>query len=171
MSEPRIIKKYPNRRLYDTEVSSYITLEDVRKLVVDKVAIKVIDARSQEDITHSTLLQIILEQEEKGPSLFSTDSLLELIRFYNGSMQTMVGKLFEQGMSFFLEQQRAYAKSSPLTGGSWESEKSAQSASDFARENLNHWQKLQQQWLAAFQGTSPHSKENEESKPREENIS
>lgn len=170
MSEPRIIKKYPNRRLYDTEVSSYITLEDVRKLVVDKVIIKVIDARTQEDITHSTLLQIILEQEEKGPSLFSTDSLLQLICFYNGSMQTMVGKLFEQGLAFFLEQQHAL-KGNPAPGAHWDSEQSVQTLTDFAKENFNQWQKLQQQWLTAFQAISPSAKPSEDAKTKEENFS
>ncbi|HRE30521.1 MAG TPA: polyhydroxyalkanoate synthesis regulator DNA-binding domain-containing protein, partial [Candidatus Berkiella sp.] len=82
MSEPRVIKKYPNRRLYDTTISSYITLEDVKRLVVEQVAIKVVDARSQEDITHSTLLQIIIDQEENGPPLFTTPILQQMIRFY-----------------------------------------------------------------------------------------
>jgi polyhydroxyalkanoate synthesis repressor PhaR len=105
MSEPRIIKKYPNRRLYDTEVSSYITLEDVRKLVLAEEMITIIDARTHEDISHNTLLQIIIEQEEKGPSLFSTQSLQKLIHFYSSGLQSQLGKLFEQEMNFFAEQQ------------------------------------------------------------------
>src|ERR1700726_3325886 len=104
-SETRIIKKYPNRRLYDTVISSYITLDDVKRLVIDKISLKVIDARSQIDITHSTLLQIIFEQAESGPPLFSTDSLQQMIRFYGGSMQQLLSKMFEQGMEFFSQQQ------------------------------------------------------------------
>jgi len=91
--ECRVIKKYPNRRLYDTTVSSYITLMDVKRLVIEKVSLKIIDARSKVDITHNTLLQIIMEQEEQGPPLFTTDLLQQMIRNY--------GKMFEQGMEFF----------------------------------------------------------------------
>ena len=75
MSDARIIKKYPNRRLYDTEISCYITLGDVRKLVLDHTVFQVIDAKTKEDITRSILLQIIFEQEEDGEPMFSTQSL------------------------------------------------------------------------------------------------
>ena len=81
MSEPRIIKKYPNRRLYDTMVSSYITLDDVRKLVLAQEEFCVIDARSKDDITRSILLQIILEQEEDGEPIFSEQVVSQIIRF------------------------------------------------------------------------------------------
>ncbi len=171
MSEPRIIKKYPNRRLYDTEVSSYITLEDVRKLVINKIAVKVIDARTQEDITHSTLLQIILEQEEKGPSLFSTESLQQLICFYSGSMQSLLGKLFEQGMAFFTEQQHLQREGQiGAKSANWDPEQPLQALSGFAKDNLDHWQKLQQQWLTAFQSMAPSASEPEEPKVKEEKL-
>ena len=94
MSEDiRIIKKYPNRRLYDTTTSSYITLEDVKKLVLDQTEFKVQDAKTKEDLTRSILLQIILE-EESGPGspMFSSDVLSKIIRFYGHAMQGMIDR-------------------------------------------------------------------------------
>ena len=78
MSDTRVIKKYPNRRLYDTEISSYITLGDVRELILEHVLFQVIDAKSKKDITRSILLQIILEQEEDGEPIFSTPVLEQI---------------------------------------------------------------------------------------------
>lgn len=157
MSELRVIKKYPNRRLYDTAISSYITLEDVKKLVIEQIPLKVVDARTQEDITHSTLLQIIIEQEECGPSLFTTDSLQQMIRFYGGSMQQMLKALFEQGMTFFSEQQgffKEYAKEPAVENDP------LKLMTALAQKNVIHWQQLQQQWLNTFNATnnaSPYS--------------
>ncbi len=147
MSEPRIIKKYPNRRLYDTAISSYITLEDVRRLVIEQVAIKVIDARSQNDITHSTLLQIIIEQEENGPPIFSIDSLQNMIRSYGGSMQDMLSKMFEQGVELFSKQQSLFKTS--LAEGLQEpkSPDPLRLMTDIVQKNMAHWQQLQQQWM------------------------
>lgn len=155
MTEPRIIKKYPNRRLYDTAISSYITLEDVRRLVIEQIEIKVIDARSQNDITHSTLLQIIIEQEESGPSLFSIDSLQSMIRSYGGTMQEMLSKMFEQGMEIFTKQQVLF------NGGIAESTHEPQNKdplrlmTDIAQKNMAHWQQLQHQWMNNFVDESP----------------
>src|SRR5262249_31940217 len=140
MNDPRIIKKYPNRRLYDTAISSYITLEDVKRLVVEQIPIKVIDARSQNDITHSTLLQIIIEQEESGPSLFTIESLQRMIRSYGGSMQALLSKLFEQGMEFFLQQQSAF-KNHFIGNDNQESTKdSVQLMAELAQKNISQWQ-------------------------------
>ena len=102
----RIIKKYPNRRLYDTEISSYITLEDVRKLVLAQVPFCVRDAKSQDDITRSILLQIILEQEEDGDPIFSEQVLSQIIRFYGDSLQGMITSYFERSMKLFVDQQQ-----------------------------------------------------------------
>lgn len=146
MTELRVIKKYPNRRLYDTAISSYITLDDVKRLVVEQVPIKVIDARSQNDITHSTLLQIIIEQEESGPSLFSTDSLQQMIRFYGGSMQQMLGSMFEHGMKIFVEQQGLMKNEL----GDKLNEDPVRLMADFTQKNMVNWQKLQQQWLHSW---------------------
>ena len=106
MSEPRVIKKYPNRRLYDTVESRYITLADVRKLVVDRVEFMVVDKKTQEDITRSILLQVIAEQEHAGEPLMSRDFLSHVIRSYGGGiMQGVVGSYLEQSLKLFAAQQ------------------------------------------------------------------
>ena len=104
--QPRIIKKYPNRRLYDTETSSYITLADVKKLVLDQVLFKVEDAKTHEDLTRSILLQIILEEETAGAPMFSSDMLAQIIRFYGNAMQGMMGSYLEKNIHTFIEMQK-----------------------------------------------------------------
>ena len=105
-SSPRIIKKYPNRRLYDTETSAYITLADVKKLVLAQVAFKVEDAKTHEDLTRSILLQIILEEETAGAPMFSSDMLSQIIRFYGNAMQGMMGSYLEKNIQTFIEMQK-----------------------------------------------------------------
>ncbi len=107
MSTQRVIKKYPNRRLYDTEISSYITLDDVRKLVLGQIDFKVVDARSKENITRSILLQIIMEQEEDGEPIFTEEVLAQMIRFYGDSLQGAMSNFFEKSFRMFVEQQEA----------------------------------------------------------------
>ena len=115
----RIIKKYPNRRLYDTETSSYITLADVKKLVLDQVDFKVEDAKSHEDLTRSILLQIILEEESEGAPMFSSDMLSQIIRFYGNAMQGMMGSYLEKNIQTFIEmQKRLQDQSRQMYGGS-----------------------------------------------------
>jgi polyhydroxyalkanoate synthesis repressor PhaR len=105
--EPRVIKKYPNRRLYDTEESRYITLAEVRKLVVDGVEFRVLDQQTQADLTNAILLQVIAEQEAQGGDpLLSRELLTHLIRAYGGQMQGLAGKYLEQSMQLFMAQQR-----------------------------------------------------------------
>ena len=101
----RVIKKYPNRRLYDTAESKYVTLNDVRKLVLEGIGFCVIDKKSGEDITRNILLQIIIEQEEEGEPLFSTDVLEQLIGFYGNSVQGMAGDFISQSLNMFRDQQ------------------------------------------------------------------
>ena len=108
MSTPRTIKKYPNRRLYDTEESRYITLADIRRLVMDKVDFVVIDKKSQKDITHGILLQVISEQEQSGEPIFSQDFLSQIIRSYGGGMQQFVGNYMEQSLKLFMNQQQQF---------------------------------------------------------------
>lgn len=88
----RIIKKYPNRRLYDTEISRYVTLEDVKKLVIQNIPFHIIDAKSQEDLTNTTLLQIITELEQQGAPLFTNAMLQQIIRFYGNDMQKLMSQ-------------------------------------------------------------------------------
>ncbi|MGB1881395.1 MAG: polyhydroxyalkanoate synthesis repressor PhaR, partial [Gammaproteobacteria bacterium] len=87
----RVIKKYPNRRLYDTDQSKYVTLSDVRKLVLEGIPFTVVDKKSGEDITRNILLQIIIEQEEEGEPMFSTEVLEKIIGFYGSSVQGVAG--------------------------------------------------------------------------------
>ncbi len=99
----RLIKKYPNRRLYDTRTSIYITLADVKQLVLDSEPFRVADAKTSEDLTRSILLQIILEEEAGGAPLFSSSMLAQIIRFYGHAMQGMMGAYLEKTMQSFVE--------------------------------------------------------------------
>ena len=101
MSEPRTIKKYPNRRLYDTVESRYITLADIRRLVIERIDFVVIDKKSQEDITRSILLQVIAEQEHNGEPLMSRDFLSQVIRSYGAGVRTAMGSYLEQSLKLF----------------------------------------------------------------------
>ncbi len=105
-SETRLIKKYPNRRLYDTATSSYITLADVKQLVLDNIVFKVVDAKSEQDLTRSILLQIILEEEGAGAPMFSSEMLCQIIRFYGDALQDMMGKYLEKNIHTFMDIQR-----------------------------------------------------------------
>ncbi len=108
MAATRIIKKYPNRRLYDTEISSYITIEDVRQLILDGETFEVRDAKSGEDLTRSVLLQIIADKEQDGEPMLSTQLLSQLIRFYGDSLQGFMGNYLERSMQVFLDQQQQF---------------------------------------------------------------
>ncbi|MEO6170632.1 MAG: polyhydroxyalkanoate synthesis repressor PhaR [Lysobacter sp.] len=110
MSSKRVIKKYPNRRLYDTQISSYITIEDVRQLIVDGELFEVIDARSGEDLTRQVMLQIITEHEQDGEPMLSTQLLSQIIRFYGDSLQGYMGSYLEQSMQAFMDQQQQFRK-------------------------------------------------------------
>lgn len=105
MTTLRIIKKYPNRRLYDTEQSSYITLNDVRDLVMKSVPFRVVDRQSGDDITRSILLQIIMEQESGGEPLFSADLLEQIIRNYSDNTRKGFMAYMEQSVNLFTDQQ------------------------------------------------------------------
>jgi polyhydroxyalkanoate synthesis repressor PhaR len=115
----RLIKKYPNRRLYDTRTSSYITLADVKQLVLKNEEFQVVDAKSGDDLTRSILLQIILEEEGGGAPMFSSDVLTQFIRFYGSAMQGMMGSYLERNVSLFNElQKRMQDQSKSLYGDS-----------------------------------------------------
>ena len=109
MSEPvRTIKKYPNRRLYDTETSAYITLAEVKDLVLQYKEFQVQDAKSGEDLTRAILLQIILEEESGGVPMFSTEMLANIIRYYGHAMQGLMGSYLERSISAFHEAQKRF---------------------------------------------------------------
>jgi polyhydroxyalkanoate synthesis repressor PhaR len=108
----RVLKKYPNRRLYDTQTSSYITLADVKQMVLDGEAFEVRDAKSGDDLTRSILLQIILEEESTGAPMFSTESLAQILRFYGHAMQGVMGSYLEQNVQSFTDLQSRFAEQS-----------------------------------------------------------
>jgi polyhydroxyalkanoate synthesis repressor PhaR len=108
MPSPRIIKKYPNRRLYDTETSTYITLAEVKELVLGYKEFQVQDAKSGDDLTRSILLQIILEEESGGVPMFSQDMLANIIRYYGHAMQGLMGSYLERSIFAFHEAQKRF---------------------------------------------------------------
>jgi len=101
----RVIKKYPNRRLYDTDTSTYITLTDIKQLVMASESFSVRDAKTGEDITRSILLQIILEEEANGSPMFTTPVLANIIRFYGHAMQGLMGGYLEKNMQALMDMQ------------------------------------------------------------------
>ena len=107
-SQLRLIKKYPNRRLYDTDISRYITLEEIRQLVLQNIRFRVEDKRTHEDITRSILLQVISEQEEGGDPMFTTELLQFIIRYYGDPMQTSISRYLELSARLFQEQQHHF---------------------------------------------------------------
>jgi polyhydroxyalkanoate synthesis repressor PhaR len=111
-SAERLIKKYPNRRLYDTAASTYITLTDVKELVLKQEEFRVVDAKSTEDLTRSILLQIILEEESGGVPMFSSSMLSQIIRFYGHAMQGLMGTYLEKNIQAFIDIQNKFAEQS-----------------------------------------------------------
>jgi polyhydroxyalkanoate synthesis repressor PhaR len=108
----RLIKKYPNRRLYDTQTSSYITLTDVKQLVLGNEDFTVVDAKTDEDLTRSILLQIILEEESNGSPMFSSGALAQIIRYYGHAMQGMMGSYLEKNIQAFIDIQNKLTENS-----------------------------------------------------------
>ena len=124
----RVIKKYPNRRLYDTRTSSYITLTEVRQLVMDSTLFTVRDAKSNEDLTRSILLQIILEEESGGAPMFTEAVLANVIRFYGNAMQSFMGAYLEKNVQSFMDLQGKMAEQSKgLSPEKWAQFANAQS--------------------------------------------
>ena len=119
-SAQRVIKKYPNRRLYDTDTSSYITLVEVKQLVLDNQSFVVRDAKTSEDLTRSILLQIILEEEAGGAPMFTEAALANMIRFYGNAMQGFMGNYLEKNVQAFTDMQAKLAEQSQvLTPEMW----------------------------------------------------
>lgn len=147
-ANPRIIKKYPNRRLYDTEQSRYITLADLQKLAEAGEQFEVKDASSGEDITRQILLQIIAEQENGGNPVFTTDILTRIIRFYGGSVQDALTSYLEQSLSLFEQQQKNFQEqvrdamqNTPVN-----------TMTELTQRNLEIWQDIQNQFFQAATG-------------------
>lgn len=127
-ASPRVIKKYPNRRLYDTDTSAYITLTEVKNLVMDSTDFVVRDAKTNEDLTRSILLQIILEEEAGGAPMFTEAVLANIIRFYGNAMQSFMGSYLEKNVQSFMDLQLKMSEQSKgLTPEAWAQFVNAQS--------------------------------------------
>jgi polyhydroxyalkanoate synthesis repressor PhaR len=159
VTEPRVIKKYPNRRLYDTERSCYITVDDVRKLIVDGVEFQVRDADSDADITRSILIQIITEHESGKSATFSTEMLAQIIRLSNDAAQETFSRYLDQSMRLFLEQQQ-------VMGEQVQKAISGKTVTDLTRRNLEFWQNVQDSFLGAAGVKAPPKKRDPKSSKR-----
>ena len=141
MTTERLIKKYPNRRLYDTEQSKYITVADVRELVMNGVKFQVVDTSTKEDITRQILMQIIIEEEAGGKPLFSAQMLAQLIRFYGGTMQGIFTCYLEESFNLFEQQQDEIAKNSAINP--------MEAFNELTKQNLQMWNSLQDTFMNA----------------------
>ena len=157
MSNTRVIKKYPNRRLYDTEESRYITLADVRDLVINRIDFQVIDKKSGDDITRTILLQVISEQEAHGDPVMSKDFLSQVIRAYETVMPGFMARYLEQSLKLFMSQQqflRGQVKRvvgvDPVTV-----------VADMTQKNFARFRSLQEEVFQRFTGANPDSEEPE----------
>lgn len=156
----RRIKKYANRRLYDTEESRYVTLEDIRQLIVKGVEVEVIDESKSEDITRSLLLQIMSEQEFSGKPILSEELLTQLIRFYGHPLQGFMGKYLSASVDLFVQQQnsmqqqfRQFVSAGPMDA-----------MQEFTAKNMALWSEFQQ---SLFTGTTPEPDHKEEDDSQE----
>ena len=138
--DKRVIKKYPNRRLYDTAESKYVTLNDVRKLVLDGVGFCVIDKKSGDDITRNILLQIIIEQEDEGEPLFTTDVLEQIIGFYGDSVQDVAGDFISQSLDLFRKQQERFGNQ---VREAMEANPMSSVLGEMTKQNMEMWKKMQ----------------------------
>jgi polyhydroxyalkanoate synthesis repressor PhaR len=159
-STMRIIKKYPNRRLYDTGISSYVTLEDLRQLIIDGEAFEVREAKTGKDLTRAVLLQIIAENEDIGQPIFSTQLLTHVIRLYGDSLQGVIGSYLERSVQLFNDQQTQLRSTvSNLVGQTpWSL------LNQLAERNMERWKGIQQGILGGL--TAPPEKPKAKARPR-----
>ena len=159
----RVIKKYPNRRLYDTEISSYITIEDVRQLIIEGEDFEVRDAKSGEDLTRQVLLQIIAEHEQDGEPMLSTQLLSQIIRFYGDSLQGYMGSYLERSMQTFMDQQQQFRQQvgSLLGQTPWTM------INQLTERNMEVWKDFQQNLMGGMgQAATTSSREKDAGKTR-----
>jgi polyhydroxyalkanoate synthesis repressor PhaR len=171
MSEPRLIKKYANRRLYDASQSRHITLDDIRNLVIAGEQVRIVEDKTNEDITRLVLLQVIADQEQFGRPILSTTLLESLIRFYGNSLQGFLSTYLEKSVETFMHQQEVVQTqlarmmtTAPMAA-----------MSELTRQNLEMWSRMQESMLAAFNpsqrepkgsGPEPASTPNADDDPR-----
>ncbi len=150
--------------MYDTEISSYIKLDDVRQLVLDHEEIQVLDAKSGDDLTRSVLLQIIAEHEEQGEPLFTTQLLTRLIRFYGDALQGFMGSYLERSLDVFLDQQQQFRKQLDNVMGKtpWSM------MNEMTEHNLKVWRSMQENFLKPGDDRNEDPRENNGSSSRED---
>ena len=150
MGKERLIKKYANRRLYDASISKHVTLADIRQLIVEGEKIRVVEDKTNEDITRLILLQVIAEQEQFGKPILSTQLLESIIRFYGAPMQDFMSRYLETSVETFTRQQEALQKqiSQVLTSAP----PPMNAMADLARKNMELWTRMQESMLGAFAG-------------------
>ena len=159
MNTARVIKKYPNRRLYDTEESRYITLADVKDLVIKKVEFTVIDKKSGDDITRSILLQVISEQEQQGEAIMTQDFLSQVIRSYGKVVPGFMANYLEQSTKLFMvQQQNLRGQVKRVVGVD-----PVLAVADIAQKNFNRWKSLQEEVMRRLTGTAAEQKDQHES--------
>lgn len=149
-NQTRVVKKYPNRRLYDTVESRYITLADIRRLVMEKIDFVVIDKKSTEDITRSILLQVIAEQEHAGEPLMSQDFLSQVIRSYGGAMQCLVGSYLEQSLKLLSGQQQQMREHMRGVFGN----DAYDSIATLTQQNIERWRSVQDDIFKVMSGAA-----------------
>lgn len=154
----RIIKKYPNRRLYDTEESHYITLADIRDLVLNRVAFTVIDKKSGDDITRPVLLQVISEQEQHDGAVMSQDFLSQVIRSYGNVMPGFMSRYLEQSMHLFMTRQKNIRSQVKKMVGI----DPVATVHELAQKNFNRWKSLQDEVFRRFSGNGGHDDSDED---------
>jgi len=151
MSKERLIKKYANRRLYDASISKHVTLADIRQLIVDGEKIRVVEDKTNEDITRLILLQVIAEQEQFGQPILSTHLLESIIRFYGGPMQDFMSRYLETSVDAFMKQQDSVQKQVSQMLSSAPPPMNAMA--DLARQNMEMWSRMQESMLRMFAGS------------------
>jgi polyhydroxyalkanoate synthesis repressor PhaR len=140
----RLIKKYPNRRLYDTAQSKYVTLGHIRDLVRDGTDVQVVDAVSEEDLTRQILIQIITEEESGEDALFTTELLQRFIRLYQGTMPAAFSQYMERALELFLQQQQMVERQ---VQSYWGGSEATKALADLTEQNLKAWQEMQESFL------------------------
>jgi polyhydroxyalkanoate synthesis repressor PhaR len=160
MSNERVIKKYANRRLYDSTGSRHVTLDDLRKMIVSGDKVKVVDDKSGEDLTRAVLLQVISEQEQFGTPVLSIELLESIIRFYGNPVQEMLTRYMEQSVGSLVRQQQAMrAEMAKVLEGPMAP------IAEFARQNMEQWSKIQASMLSAFTPPKPQQPADDDDKP------
>ena len=142
----RIIKKYPNRRVYDTNESKYIKIDDLRQMIIDNIDFQVIDTQSKEDVTRSVILQIILEQESETNPLFTNENLKNFIRYSSTQQNQFFSDYLSQSLSFFNQQQEQFSANMK----DFISKNPVDTFSDLSKKNMDMWRNLQESFFDQF---------------------